>query len=363
MGKKSESIISLSRLADEVKTSRGVITLSLKDLERLGVIKKRLKRKRRNKKLANVLEALIGGAKSDSSHMKGYTNHFASSSNLTTEGQRLQNQQNQLLNDIQGKQHKELDFYRNDNQNFQNNTKNFQNSTRDIISYLLTNPDYKTIDNENRVEEIPNTPQQTPLNTRFDKVSNKSGFYDKSDNIDVPHSVSSDDFSGSPVPTKSHLQNIDENIQSFATPSTSQSPLLNNRFSTAQAIRQGLFFTPFSGILNPKPQNENPIRPSPPDFTQTKPPELKRQTSGEKFNELQAQYIDEGIPSSIIEKAENTRQLNSLVNKYKEIQKYKKLGGNFDYYIDNIDNITLQHIKGLVEQQRKKSSKPPQEIK
>jgi hypothetical protein len=342
------------------KKSESKISLSLKDLERLGVIKKRLKRKRKNKKLTKVLEAVIGGVKSDSSHMKGYTNHFANSSNLTTEGQRLQN-------DIHGKQHKELDYYRNENKNFQNDTKDFQNrtidfqnSTRDIISYLLTNPNHKTIDNENRIEELPDTPEQAPLNlkTRFDTLSNKTEFFDKKDNDDVPQSVSSDDFTGSPVPTKSHLQNIDENIQSFSTPKATpiQSPLFNNRFSTAQTVRHGLFFTPFSGLLNPKPSNENPIRPSPPDVTQTKPPELKRQTSTEKFTELQDKYYDEGIPSSIIEKAENIRQLNSLANKYKEIEKYKKLGGNFDYYIDNIDNITLQYIKGLVEQQRKKSS-------
>ena len=233
----------------------------------------------------------------------------------------------------------------------------------------MTNPNHKLIDNENRVEELSDTPEQTSLNlkTRFDTVSNKTEFFDKKDNDDVPQTISSDDFQGSPVPTKSHLQSIDENIKSLSTqqttpiqssppPSISQSPLFNNRFSTAQRLKGGLLFTPFSGILNPKPQNENPIRPSP-DFTQTKPPALKRQTSGEKFNELQAQYIDEGIPSSIIEKAENTRQLNSLVNKYKEIEKYKKLGGNFDYYIDNIDSITLQYIKGLVEQQRRKSSR------
>jgi hypothetical protein len=337
------------------------ISLSLKDLERLGVIKKRLKRKRKNKKLTKVLEAVIGGAKSDSSHMKGYTNHFANSSNLTTEGQRLQNQQTQLLNDTQRKHHKELDYYRDENKNFQNNTIKFQNNAKEAYNQLLYfhNSD-KPIENEKKVEELPDTPEQAPLNlkTRFDTVSNKTEFFDKKDNDDVPQSVSSDDFTGSPVPTKSHLQNIDENIQSLSTPKATpiQSPLFNNRFSTAQSVRHGLFFTPFSGLLNPKPSNENPIRPSPPDLSQMKAPILKRQSSGEKFNDLQAQYIDKGVPTDIVFKAENTRQLNSLANKYEQIEKYKELGGNNDYYIDNIDNFTLPQLKAIVEQQRMKKN-------
>ena len=80
-------------------------------------------------------------------------------------------------------------------------------------------------------------------------------------------------------------------------------------------------------------------------------PQLKRQTSqerAEKFSILQAEYIDQGIPSPIVYKAENIKQLNSLANKYEQIEKYKGLGGNNDYYLDNIDNFTLQQLKAIV---------------
>lgn len=335
------------------KKTESRISLSLKDLERLGVIKKRLKRKRKNKKLTKVLDTLIGGAKSESSHMKGYTNQFTNTSNLNTEGQRLQNQ---LLGEAHEKQRKALEYYSNQDDEF-------KKKTQGTFNFLLNNNhfDYNPLGNENRVEELQYEDNETPQKTRFTDTPNRTQFYNTNDDIDVPQSVSSEDFEGSPVPTKTHLQSIDEKL----TPPNTQSPLQNNRFSSTQSLRHSLFFQPFSGILNPKLQNENPIRQSPlfgniptadEDLTKTTTkPILKRQTSGEKFNELQAHYIDEGIPSSLIEKAENTRQLNSIVNKYKEIEKFKGYWKNREYYIDNIDSFTLPRIKSIVEQQKKKS--------
>jgi hypothetical protein len=287
--------------------------------------------------------------------MKGYTatNQFTNTSNLNTEGQRLQNQ---LLGETHEKQRKALEYLSNKNDDFEKHTSG-------TFNFLLNNTpfNYNPLGNENRVEELQDEDNQTPKKTRFTDIPNRTQFYNTNDDIDVPQTVSREDFQGSPVPTKTHLQSIDEKL----TPPNPQSPLQNNRFSSAQSLRQGLFFSPFSGILNPKPQNENPIRQSPlfgniptadEDLTKTTTkPILKRQTSGEKFNELQAQYIDEGIPSSLIEKAENTKQLNSLVNKYKEIEKFKGYWKNRDYYIDNIDSFTLPRIKSIVEQQKKKS--------
>ena len=334
------------------KKTESKISLSLKDLERLGVIRKRLKRKRKNKKLTKVLDAYIGGAKSDSSHMKGYSNQFTNTSNLNTEGQRLQNQ---LLGEAHEKQRKALEHY-------SNHYNDFEKKTSGTFNFLLNNHyDYNPLGNDNRVEELPN---ETPTKTRFTDTPNRTQFYKTDDDIDVPQTVSSEDFQGSPVPTKSHLESIDEKL----TPPNTQSPLQNNRFSllfnSQKATKTGLFAQTGLRGLFPPAENENQIRQSPlfgniptpeEDLTKTTTkPLLKRQTSGEKFNELQAKYIDEGIPSSIIEKAENSKQLNSIVNKYREIEKYKGYWANRDYYIDNIDNFTLPRLKSIVEQQKKK---------
>jgi hypothetical protein len=337
------------------KKTESRISLSLKDLERLGVIKKRLKRKRKNKKLTKVLDTLIGGAKSDSSHMKGYTNQFTNTSNLNTEGQRLQNQ---LLGEAHEKQRKALEYLSNKNDDFEKHTSGTFNFLLNNIPFNNTPFHYNPLGNENRVEELQDEDNETPKKTRFTDTPNRTQFYNTDDDIDVPQSVSSEDFEGSPVPTKTHLQSIDEKL----TPPNTQSPLQNNRFSATQSLR---YFSPFSGMLNPKPQNENPIIQSPlfgniptadEDLTKTTTkPKLKRQTSAEKFTELQDKYYDEGIPSSLLEKAENTRQLNSLVNKYKEIEKFKGYWKNREYYIDNIDSFTLPRIKSIVEQQKKKN--------
>jgi hypothetical protein len=353
------------------KKTESKISLSLKDLERLGVIKKRLKRKRKNKKLTKVLDALIGGQKSDSSHMKGYTNHFANTSNLTTEGQRLHNQ---LLGETHDKQRKELEYDRKKNEEFQNNTKAFQNNTREVIAHMMTtkyNP-YKTIEDEDRFEEIPDSPEAGDK-TRFTDTPTKT-FYNPSDNIDVTKSISSGDFQGSPVPTKSHLESIDESIKSMTPPISTQSPLLqNNRFTllfnNQKANKSGLFSSPLTGIFSPSQTNENPLRPSPSieqDETDTKPsfslqnpskPTLKRQTTDEKYQQFvleQEKYIADGIPSPVVYNAENKRQLNSLPKKYELFKQYKELGGDNEYYLDNINHMSTKELKAIMEQQKRK---------
>ena len=89
------------------KKTESKVSLSLKDLERLGVIRKKLKRRRKKDKLKKaIVDAAMGGIKSDSSHLqKGYSNTFSNTSNLTTESQRLQNN---LLTDANERHKKEL---------------------------------------------------------------------------------------------------------------------------------------------------------------------------------------------------------------------------------------------------------------
>ena len=355
MGKKSNA-------NDESK-----ISLSLKDLERLGVIKKRLKRKRKgNKKLNKVLEAVIGGAKSDSSHLqKGYTNQFQNTSNLTTEGHRLQNQ---LLGEARENHHKELEYHRSENEAFKKHAK-------EAINLLFNNNNL--IGNEPIIEEI-----DTPETNRFSSVPNRTQFYDPEDNIDVTRTDGSEfQFKGSPIPTTTHSDSMDKTLKD-----------IDSKLSVGGGSTPNRSFFSMGGIFGSKDETPK-IRPESglslknpslsaevkmdkaykedEDFQNTNPlpkTKLKRQTSqerAEQFSNLQAEYIDRGVPSPIVYQAENIRDLKSIGNNYlkekqlknDEVEEYKRLGGDNEYVLGNLENLTTANLKKINAKLRKDRNK------
>lgn len=349
------------------KKTESRISLSLKDLERLGVIKKKLKRKRKNKKLTKVLDALIGGSKSDSSHMKGYTNHFANTSNLTTEGHRLQNN---LLGEAHEKQRKEIEYHRNENEAFKKHA-------REAINLLFHSNNNNQIENEPIIEEA-----DTPETNRFSNIPNRTQFYDSYDNIDVPRTDGSNfQFKGSPVPTESHAESMDKSLKD-----------IDNKLSVGGGSTPNRSFFSMGGIFGskdetPKIRSETGLSLKNPslsaevkmdkaykedeDFQKTNPlqkPKLKRQTSqerAEQFSNLQAEFIDRGVPSPIVYQAENIRDLKTIGNGYlkekqlknNEVEEYKRLGGDNEYVLGNLENLTTANLKKINAKLRKDRNK------
>ena len=357
----------------------GKISLSLKDLERLGVIKKRLKRKRKaNRKLNKVLDAVIGGVKSDSSHLqKGYTNQFQNTSNLTTEGHRLQNQ---LLNEAHdkhryevGKQRDELEYHRNENEAFKNHA-------REAINFLFSNNN--RIENDPIIEEA-----DTPVITRFNSIPNRTQFYqyDDNDNIDVPRTDGSEyHFKGEPISQESvahqsldALKQINSSLNSINAVGGGETPKTPKSFFSMGGIFGSKQddtprIRPESGLSLKNPSLSAEVKmdkayKEDDDFQTTNPlpkPKLKRQTSqerAEQFSNLQAEYIDRGVPSPIVYQAENMRDLKAIGNGYlkekqlknNEVEEYRRLGGNNEYVLGNLENLTSANMKKINAKLRK----------
>jgi hypothetical protein len=293
--------------------------------------------------------------------MKGYTNHFANTSNLTIEGHRLQNN---LLGEAHERQRKELEYHRNENEAFKKHA-------REAIN-LLFHSNNNQIENEPIIEEA-----GTPETNRFSNIPNRTQFYDIDDNIDVPRTDGSNfQFKGSPVPTESHAESMEKSLKD-----------IDSKLSGSSTPQKSFFS--MSGLFSPKLPNETPIRPESglslknpslsaevkmdkaykedEDFQKTNPlqrPKLRRQTSEERaiqFSNLQAEYIDRGVPSPIVYQAENIRDLKSVGNSYlkekqlknDEVEEYKRLGGDNEYVLGNLESLTTANLKKINAKLRK----------
>lgn len=327
MGKKTET------KADVPSTNK--ISLSLRDLEKLGVIRKRLKRKRKNKNVKKIIQDVIGGlkpnnplggfvGKSDSNHLqKGYSNNFLNTSNLATETQRLQNN---LLTDVNERHRKELI-----NKDMEN--EKYKNQIHSALSTLYDA--YKTPYTSNyTIEELPDEDVNPP--TRFTELRNKS-FYEPSDNIDVPRTDGSEyRFKGEPIQDESVAhQSLDtlKSIQSSLTPSkTGGSP--RSDISNTSANKQNTIFSMFSGIRSTPNYRDEQIFPNDAQLASPikeqmyeNPLQLKNpKKSGispraSQLQVLKNEAISLGIPEEDI--AQETRQdaVKRLISRHKAEQK------------------------------------------
>lgn len=342
------------------KKTESKISLSLKDLERLGVIKKRLKRKRRvktpsgvltsslgrdkgNKRLNKVLEAVIGGVKSDSSHLqKGYTNQFQNTSNLTTEGHRLQNQ---LLGEAHVKNRNELEHNRLEDEIYKKQIHNALGTLYD--AYTTSKPYYSNY----MIEELPDENEEPP--NRFTDLRNKQQFYSTNDNIDVPRTDGSEfQFKGEPIMQESvaqqsldALKKIDSAIE-VGGGGLSGSPRTPKSDRSSES-KQNSIFNMFSGLRSTPNYQDEKIFPTDqqrisPVREQTQENPMLKQTKprgvSPRFNNLQMlkeEAIKLGIPEEDV--ALETRQdaVKKLITRHKaEERKQDEIKALVAYYTE-----------------------------
>lgn len=326
------------------KKTESKISLSLKDLERLGVIKKRLKRKRKgNKRLNKVLEAVIGGVKSDSSHLqKGYTNQFQNTSNLTTEGHRLQNQ---LLGEAHVKNRNELEHNRLEDEIYKKQIHNALGTLYD--AYTTSKPYYSNY----MIEELPDENEEPP--NRFTDLRNKQQFYSTNDNIDVPRTDGSEfQFKGEPIMQESvahqsldALKKIDSAIE-VGGGGLSGSPRTPKSDRSSES-KQNSIFNMFSGLRSTPNYQDEKIFPTDqqkisPVREQTHENPMLKQTKprgvSPRFNNLQMlkeEAIKLGIPEEDV--ALETRQdaVKKLITRHKaEERKQDEIKALVAYYTE-----------------------------
>ena len=305
-------------------TTSPQISLSLKDLEKLGVIKKKIKRKRR--KVKKALEAVMGGVKSDSNHLqKGYINNFQNTSNLSTEAQRLQNN---LLTNAQNNNHTELIHRRLEDEKY-------KNQIHDALGTLYEAYTKKSPYSSNyMIEELPDDVDDIAP-TRYSDLRNRHSFYETSDNIDVPRTDGSEyHFKGEQITEESvahqsldALKNIQDSVQAAGGGgSMSGSP----RTPKSEDSKQSSIFSMFNAIRSPakaavayedekifpsdaqktspdKVSNENPmIKPKSKPATKMAGISPRTGVRLEALNSLRQEAISLGIPED--EVIHETRQ-------------------------------------------------------
>jgi hypothetical protein len=298
------------------KKTESKISLSLRDLERLGVIKRKLKRRKRKVQIKKALDAAIGGLKSDSAHLqKGYVNTFSNTSNLSTESQRLQNN---LLTDANDRHKKELL-----NKDMENEKYKHQ-----IHSALSTLYDaYKAPYTSNyTIEELPD--DEEPIN-RFTELRNKSSFYNTNNNIDVVRTDGSEyRFKGQPIAEESVAHQSLDTLKSIQDSLAGGSP----RTPKSDDSKQSSIFSMFSGIRSTPNYRDEKIFPNDAQLTspvkqQFQENPLKKSGVGgisPRANQLQIlknEAISLGIPEEDVITETRQDAVKKLISRFKAEQK------------------------------------------